>query len=131
MRLLDILHYTWSALSRHHLRTLLMLLAMMIGVAAIVVLTALGEGARRYVINQFASLGTNLVIVIPGKTETKGGAPTMFIGDTPRDLTTDDADALRRIAGVKRIAPVIVGSATVSWQGVERDSPIMGSSYEL
>ena len=44
-----------------------MLLAMAIGVAAVVVLTGLGEAARRYVIDQFASLGTNLVIIIPGK----------------------------------------------------------------
>lgn len=131
MRLFDILHYTWSALSRHKLRTVLMLVAMTIGVAAIVVLTALGEGARRYVVNEFASLGTNLIIVLPGKTETTGGAPMMFIGETPRDLTNDDADALRRIAGVKSIAPIAVGSATVSWQGVERESPILGSSFEL
>jgi len=52
----------------------------MIGVAAIVVLTALGEGARRYVINEFATLGTNLVIVIPGKSETKGNTPSVLIG---------------------------------------------------
>ena len=131
MRFFDVLHYTWTALSRHRLRTLLMLVAMMIGVAAIIVLTALGEGARRYVVNEFASLGTNLVIVIPGKSETKGGSPSIFIGETPRDLTNDDAGALLRIPGVKRVAPIVVGSATVSWQGVERESPILGSSYSL
>jgi putative ABC transport system permease protein len=131
MRAFDILHYTWQALSRHRLRTLLMLIAMMIGVAAIVVLTALGEGARRYVINEFASLGTNLIIVIPGKSETRGGSPSIFIGETPRDLTNDDAKALQRISGVTRIAPIVIGSAVVSWQGVERESPILGSSQSL
>ena len=131
MRILDVLHYTWQALSRHRLRTVLMLIAMMIGVAAIIVLTALGEGARRYVINEFASLGTNLIIVIPGKSETKGGSPSIFVGETPRDLTNDDAKALQRISGVKRIAPIVVGSATVSWQGVERESPILGSTQSL
>ena len=68
-----------------------MLLAMAIGVAAVVVLTSLGEGARRYVTGEFASLGTNLLIVIPGRSETSGGAPTTFVGETPRDLTIDDA----------------------------------------
>ncbi|WP_455202263.1 ABC transporter permease [Kaarinaea lacus] len=131
MRILDILHYTWQALSRHRLRTVLMLIAMMIGVAAIVVLTALGEGARRYVINEFASLGTNLIIVIPGKTETRGGSPSIFIGETPRDLTNDDAKALQRISGVNKIAPIVIGSATVSWQGIERESPVLGSSHSL
>jgi putative ABC transport system permease protein len=96
-----------------------------------VVLTALGEGARRYVINEFASLGTNLIIVIPGKSETRGGSPSIFIGETPRDLTNDDAKALQRISGVTRIAPIVIGSAVVSWQGVERESPILGSSQSL
>lgn len=131
MRIADIIVYTWNALIRHRWRSILMLVAMTIGVASILVLTALGEGARRYVINEFASLGTNLVIVIPGKTETKGAGPSLFVGETPRDLTNDDAGALMRIPGVKRIAPVVVGSATVSWQGVERESPIFGSSHEL
>lgn len=131
MRIMDILRYTWDALTRHRLRTVLLLIAMMIGVAAIIVLTALGDGARQFVINEFASLGTNLVIIIPGKSETKGAMPAMFVGETPRDLTTDDAETLLRISGVKRVAPMVVGSATVSWQGVERESPILGSSHSL
>ena len=131
MRAIDILAYTWSALIRHRLRTVLMLIAMTIGVASILVLTALGEGARRYVINEFATLGTNLVIVIPGKTETKGANPSIFIGETPRDLTNDDAKALQKIPGAVLVAPLVVGSATVSWQGVERESPILGSSHSL
>lgn len=131
MRTVDVIEYTWSALSRHRWRTVLMLVAMTIGVASIVVLTALGEGARRYVVNEFATLGTNLIIVIPGKTETKGANPSIFVGETPRDLTNDDAHSLLKIAGVQRIAPIIVGSATVSWQGVERESPILGSTHSL
>lgn len=131
MRATDIIFYTWNALTRHRWRTILMLIAMTIGVASILVLTALGEGARRYVINEFATLGTNLIIVIPGKTETKGANPSIFIGETPRDLTNDDAHALLKISGVKRIAPIVVGSATVSWQGVERESPILGSTHAL
>ena len=63
------------ALRRYPGRTSLMLLAMAIGVAAVVVLTALGEGARRYVAGEFASLGTNLVIVLPGRSETGGVGP--------------------------------------------------------
>jgi len=131
MRILDIIYYTWNALSRHRWRTLLMLTAMTIGVASIIVLTALGEGARRYVINEFASLGTNLIIVIPGKTETKGANPSIFVGETPRDLTNEDAHSLLKIPGIKRIAPIVVGSASVSWEGVERESPILGSTHDL
>lgn len=131
MRSTDVISFTWGALSRHRWRTVLMLIAMTIGVASIVVLTALGEGARRYVINEFATLGTNLIIVIPGKTETRGANPSIFVGETPRDLTNDDAHSLLKISGIRRIAPLIVGSATVSWQGTERESPILGSTNSL
>ena len=62
----DIAWFSWGALRGYPTRTVLMLLAMAIGVSAVVVLTSLGEGARVYVIDRFASLGTNLVIVFPG-----------------------------------------------------------------
>ncbi len=58
---------------RYPLRTSMLLLAIAIGVAAVVMLTAVGEGARRYVTGQFPSLGTNLIIVLPGRAETSGG----------------------------------------------------------
>ncbi|MGB9093899.1 MAG: ABC transporter permease, partial [Gallionella sp.] len=61
----DTLSFAYGSLRGARTRTLLMMLAMSIGVAAVVILTALGEGARRYVIGQFSSLGTNLVIVLP------------------------------------------------------------------
>ncbi|MGO4611935.1 ABC transporter permease, partial [Variovorax sp. 2RAF20] len=80
------------------------LLAMGIGVAAVVTVSALGEGARLYVVNQFGALGTNLVIVLPGRSETSGAAPGIVLGATTRDLTLDDALALRRSPAVLRIA---------------------------
>lgn len=131
MRLLDTLQYAVSALSRHLIRTVLILIAMSIGVASIIILTSLGKGAQRYVQGEFASLGTNLVIVIPGRTETTGGAPTMFIGETPRDLTLEDAQALKYHYGVKRIAPIVVGQAAISYGGKEREIPILGSTSDV
>ncbi|RMD84706.1 MAG: FtsX-like permease family protein [Candidatus Dadabacteria bacterium] len=104
---------------------------MAIGVAAVVVLTALGEGARRYVVGEFASLGTNLVIVLPGRVETGGIGPVAFSGETPRDLTVGDALSLARLPGARRIAPIVVGSAPVSARGLERSAPVIGSTSEL
>jgi putative ABC transport system permease protein len=69
----------------------LSVLAMAIGVAAVVVLTALGDGARRYVVDQFSALGSNLVIVLPGRSATGGFSPANALTTTPRDLTIDDA----------------------------------------
>ena len=131
MRKLDVLKFTWGAMTGARVRTLLMLLAMAIGVAAIVVLTSLGEAARRYVTGEFASLGTNLVIVLPGRSETTGGAPVMFMGDTPRDLTLQDAMALTRSSTVRRVAPLVVGSAPASWGGRERDVPVIGATHDM
>jgi len=131
MSLVDVLKFTLGSLQGHRLRTVLMLLAMAIGVAAVVILTSLGEGARRYVTGEFASLGTHLIIVLPGKSETTGGGPNMFIGDTPRDLTIDDSLALTRTSTIRRMAPISVGSAAVSWQEREREVPILGSTSDL
>ncbi len=131
MRLGDLLSLAGGSLTRSGARSVLMLLAMAIGVAAVVILTSLGEGARRYVTGEFSSLGTNLLIVVPGRSETTGGAPALLVGQTPRDLTLGDAQALLRSSAVARVAPVIIGSAPVSYGGLEREVPIMGSSAEL
>ncbi len=131
MRAGDVLRLSSSAVLRYRLRTAMLLLAMAIGVAAVIVLTSLGEGARRFVTGEFASLGTHLIIVIPGRSETIGGAPGIIAGETPRDLTIDDAIALKRSSAVEIIAPVVVGSAGVSWGGLEREVPVFGSTAEL
>ena len=127
----DAIHFSWQALSANTIRTFLMLLAMSIGVGSVVVLTALGEGARNYVTSEFSALGTNLIIVIPGRSETSGGNPSTMIGVTERDLTIDDAISLTRHPKVKRIAPLNIGAAEVSWQGRKREVTIQGSSHEL
>lgn len=131
MRLADTLQFASGSLRGSPTRTLLMMLAMSIGVAAVVVLTALGEGARRYVVDQFSSLGTNLVIVLPGRTETAGVGPGLLSGQTPRDITLDDAQALLRSRAVKRIAPLTVGSATLSRDALNREVVVAGSSADL
>ncbi len=127
----DIALFSWGALRGYPTRTILMLIAMAIGVAAVVVLTSLGEGARRYVTNEFASLGTNLVIVFPGRSETAGINPGTMMGETPRDLTLDDALALTRSYNVRRIAPINVGSADVSHLNLSRESVVLGTNDEM
>src|SRR5512139_3934228 len=131
MKLADTLQFASGSLRGSPTRTLLMMLAMSIGVAAVVVLTALGEGARRYVVDQFSSLGTNLVIVLPGRTETAGIGPGLMSGETPRDITLDDAEALLRSRAVKRIAPLTVGSASLSRGALNREVVVAGSSAAM
>ncbi|MGA9665292.1 MAG: ABC transporter permease [Gallionella sp.] len=131
MRTIDVIQFASGSLRGSRSRTLLMILAMSIGVAAVVVLTGLGEGARRYVVNQFSSLGTNLVIVLPGRTETAGIGPGMLLGQIPRELTLDDAQALLRSYAVGRIAPLTVGSTEVSLGALNREVVVLGSTSDL
>src|SRR5512134_1747634 len=92
MRFADLLRFAGGGLRGHRLRTFLSLLGVGIGVASVILLTSLGEGARLYITGEFASLGSNLLIVVPGKTETAGLAP--LVSTAPHDLTRADAEAL-------------------------------------
>lgn len=131
MTLADTFALAWGSLVHQPRRTLLIALAMSIGVGAVVVLTALGEGARRYVLEQFASLGTHLIIVIPGRAETTGAAPGVLSGQTTRDLTLDDAEAVARLRGVARVAPLNVGVAQVSRGALSREAVLLGSAAAM
>lgn len=130
MSLRDLLGFATRALRGHRLRTGLSLLGVAIGVAAVVTLTALGEGARLYVIGQFASVGTNLLIVVPGRTETTGGMPGM--GGVPNDLTLEDARAvLRGVPEIEKAAPLVMGTETVAFGERRRQVALVGGTYEM
>lgn len=130
MLLQDILIQSGRAIKMQPLRATLIVLAMSIGVASVNILTALGDSARNYVVREFESLGTHLVIVLPGRNETTGGHPPIF-GETPRDLTLDDAEALQKSRNIAAIAPISIGSAPLSVGGLEREANIMGSTHAL
>ena len=128
MRAADQLRFAVRAATGTPLRTLLMVVAMSIGVAAVVVLTALGDGARRYVMAEFSALGTNLVIVLPGRSETGGFNPANVISNTPRDLTVADAESLLRLPSVERVAPLVVGNSEAAFSGRLREVMIIGTT---
>jgi putative ABC transport system permease protein len=127
----DALRLAAGALGAQRKRTVLITVATAIGVAAVLLLTGLGDGARRYVVGEFSALGTDLLVVFPGRNETVGGPPPVM-GETPRDLTIADAEALTRIPGVRRVVPLMVGSANVSVaSGLEREVTILGATGAL
>lgn len=129
MRGPDLLAFAAGALRGHRLRTSLSLLGVSIGVAAVLLLTSLGEGARRYVTGEFALLGTNLVIVLPGRSETTGVVPVS--GGVPHDLTLDDVEALRRrVSTLRTAAPLSVGGLTARSGERSRDVTVAGVTSE-
>lgn len=130
MRAHDLLRLALGALRSQPVRTLLTLLALCIGVASSIVLAGLTEGARDYVRGRFLSLGAHLLIVLPGRNETRGGPPPL-LGATPEPLRLEDALALRRLRPVRRVAPVVVGNAPVRRGGLEREVTVVGSTAEF
>jgi putative ABC transport system permease protein len=125
----DLLRFALRSLGGHRLRTALSLVGMTIGVAAVIALTALGEGARVYVIDQFASIGSNLLIVVPGRSETTG---IPGVGAAAHDLTLRDSEALvRQIPQVDKVAPFVMGTETISHEGRRRQVAVVGSTHDL
>jgi putative ABC transport system permease protein len=132
MKALDVTRMSLQALRRYPLRTAMLLLAISIGVAAVVTLTAVGEGARRYVTGQFSSLGTELLIVLPGRAETSGsGIQGLLVGETARELTLEDTMALTRSARIKRVTPLVIGAGTASAGARERDITVLGTGAAM
>jgi len=129
IRLRDLLALAFGSLSNYMLRTALSMLGIAIGIAAVILLTSIGEGTRRYVLDQFTQFGTNIVAINPGRTETIGipGA----LGGTTHKLTIEDAEALRRIPGVEDLVPMALGQARVEANGRGRSVYIYGTTATL
>jgi len=126
----EVLAFSGGALTGHRLRSGLSLLGVAIGIAAVVLLTALGEGARRYVLDQFAQIGSNFVGVMPGKVETKGAIPGL--GGAPNDLTLADTRALvRGLPSARYVVPLVVGTETVSHGDRRRQVLIAGTTSDF
>jgi putative ABC transport system permease protein len=111
-------------------RTLLSLFGMSIGVAAVVVLAGLGEGARAWVRAQFEIIGTDVIGILPGKVETTGGFPGF--GGVPNDLTLADAEAIRRaVPQAANVAPISFGNDVASAGDRSRRVLVFGCTPEV
>lgn len=125
----DLLRLATGALRAHRLRSFLSALGIAIGVAAVILLTSIGEGTRVYMVSQFTQFGTNILAVNPGKSKTVG-IPGV-LGGTTRKLTIDDAEALVRIHGVETVVPVTMGLARVAAGERGRSVTVIGATPDL
>ena len=128
MRWEDGFRLTASALTSRPLRSLLTLLGVAIGIAAVALLTAIGEGLRGYVLDNFSQFGTRIVAVHPGKTQTGGLGGIL---SSVRPLSLADAEALRSLANVEAVVPIIQGSGDIQYGGMSRNSDIIGGGHQL
>lgn len=128
MRTADLLAFSAQTLLRQRSRGAMVLCAMALGVAAVLALTALGEGARGYVVNEFASIGKNILVMLPGRKQTTGGMPPIT-GSASRDITLEEAYLLpRRISAIDTVAPLVIGSARVAYGERGREVMTLGTT---
>jgi putative ABC transport system permease protein len=128
VRFFDLLRYTLLALRRQRFRSVMLLLAVGLGVTAVIVLTAVGEGARGYVLGEFAFLGKDTIVIFPGRKETTGGMPPIT-GTAARAITLEEVEVLgRTVPGITSLAPIVLGNGPVSYQSRERESIVLGTT---
>lgn len=111
----------WRSLSSNRLRTLLTMLGMIIGTAAVVAVLGIGEGARSSVESRIRSLGSNLLTIRPGSAKA-GGVRSGSV----KTLTREDAEALSALVGVASVAPEMSGSAQLRYLEKNLNASVTG-----
>lgn len=112
-------------------RSFLTILGIVIGVAGVIIIIALGAGAQSLVLGQITKLGSNLLSVQPGKSNEKG-PPSQIFGIIVTTLTRDDAEALKdkvRVPHAKSVSAWVQGSVTITWQNQTIDTRFLGTEY--
>ncbi len=120
----DFTRFVLASLAAHRLRTALTALGIAVGIAAVILLTSIGEGLHRFIIAEFTQFGTNLIGVTPGRIQTHGAS--LGAVNTIRPLSIDDAIALRRAPYVQVTNPMVQGNADVNFAGKSRRVTLYG-----
>lgn len=118
MNTIDTFHFAFRSLTAHRLRTILSASGIAIGIAAVILLTAIGDGVQRFVLSEFTQFGTNIITITPGKINTHGGS-LGAIGSA-RLLTIEDAMALKQSRYAQFTNASVVGNAEIRAQGRSR-----------
>lgn len=118
MNTIDTFYFSFRSLTAHRLRTALSASGIAVGIAAVILLTAIGDGVQRFVLLEFTQFGTNIVTVTPGKINTHGGS-LGAIGSA-RLLTIEDAMALKQSRYAEYTNASVVGNAEIRAQGRSR-----------
>jgi putative ABC transport system permease protein len=128
MRILATIKIALRALLRNKMRTLLTMLGMIIGVAAVIAMVSIGNGARAQIESQIASMGQNVVLVFSGSL-TRGGVHSGWGG--AGTLTVDDAEAIQReVPGVTAVSPEVRTGVQVAAGNQNWSTSILGEAPE-
>ncbi len=129
MRITDYSLLALSSLKYSRLRTYLTALGIAVGIAAVVLLTALGGGAQQYMMGQFSQFGANIISVAPGKTTTAGISGAIL--SNVRPLTIEDAESLHRLPNIKTSVPAVQGNSPVERGNRTRWTSVLGINHEV
>ena len=129
MRWTDSLQLAIRAITAQRLRSFLTLLGIAVGIAAVILLTSIGEGIHRFVLAEFTQFGTNVISVVPGKTKT--GGTTSGLPSSARPLTIEDGKSFERLPHVIAVTPNVRGNAEVEGNGRTRRTLIYGVNDKL
>src|SRR3989338_11120131 len=126
MNFINFFRLELASILENRLRSFLTMLGIIIGVVSVILLISMTTGFREYLVRQFMGIGTNLIIVNPGKTETKGLGHPGFEG--VQKMTTGDTIALRRNAmALEGVSSITVGTADVRYLDRERRGMMVGT----
>jgi putative ABC transport system permease protein len=129
MYLRDFMHLAGTSLVARRLRSVLTSLGIGVGIAAVVLLTSIGEGIHQYVLSEFTQFGTTLVGINPGRTTTHGTSMGVFGSERP--LSIEDADALKQLSFVEAVVPFVQGNAEVEAGNRRRRTTIYGAGPQM
>lgn len=129
MRATDYSILAFSSLRFSRLRTYLTALGIAVGIAAVVLLTALGGGAQEYMLGQFSQFGANLITVNPGKVSTMGVSGAVI--NNVRPLSLKDAESLHNIRKILAAVPQASGNLPVERGNRTRWSMVVGVNHEV
>jgi putative ABC transport system permease protein len=131
---MNVLECVWMALvslSENKVRSFLTTLGVIIGVMSVILLVSLGEAAQAYIETQFSGMGSNVIMVSPGKQETTSSMITVSAGSFKR-LTTDNANEIKRKAqGIKAVSGTVIGTGQIRYRSVERNCILIGAQEGL
>ena len=128
MNFIDALNMILKAVLGYRGKTMLSALGIGIGIAAVTLMTSIGEGLQNYMINQFSQFGTRIVAVNPGKDVTHGIGGML---SSIKPLTLADADSIARLPGVELVVPVVQGAGAIKYGKRERKSDILGVGADM
>lgn len=111
MKTMPVVKIALRALLRNKVRSALTMLGIIIGVASVIAMVSLGQGAQKQVQDQIASMGTNMLIVSAGSQRMSGGVRGG--GGTASALTVEDAEAITTLAPVAHVSPSVTASVTL------------------